>query len=100
MQFDFSYKTNPRMKWAERFMLTLNNPTEEERRKIQTTKQPVKDIAAELEEARTTGTPHLQGYFEVHDTRRMRPCGRDATIENEDQVFHTSNKSSVSEHPR
>jgi hypothetical protein len=69
-------KLDPMAKQGTTFCFTLCNPTEEEILFLQTKQEQFTFIIAELATARTTGTPHLQGYFEVINKIRMSTAKR------------------------
>jgi hypothetical protein len=56
---------------STRFVFTLNNTTEKHIELLKITSQECAVFVAGLEHAPTTGTPHLQGYFETYQRKRL-----------------------------
>jgi hypothetical protein len=57
---------------STRFVLTLNNPTEKQINLLKLRSEQCALFVAGLEHAPTTGTPHLQGYFECYSRKRLQ----------------------------
>ncbi len=67
--------SRPRSKESRRYIFTLNNYTEEDVKILMEEKVFFSYLLFGKEIAPTTGTPHLQGYFELPKKKIMRGIG-------------------------